>query len=96
MEAVRVQGFKMLPARPGDCSVCNTDHAPHHAHDLSNIFYQTHFRLRHKRDPTWADACAHQTPLQCAAWRQGLELAGHAWTEPDNDEPIAEPYAVNA
>lgn len=89
MEVVENKQFKMLPARPGTCAMCATDHPAHHAHNLQSMFYQIRFYLKWKRYPTWADACAHLTELERKAWRQAMREAGAEWTE--TDEPIREP-----
>ena len=92
-EAVMQKAFKMLPARPGCCSVCASNHPAHHAHNLHSLAYGVHFRLRWGRDPTWADACAHLTDDERDNWRDAMMTVGQEWTEPDGD-PIREPYAV--
>jgi hypothetical protein len=95
VEVVEQKSFKCLPAKPGICAMCARDHDPAHAHDVTSLFYGVRFKLKWKRDPTWADACAHLTPDQRAAWREALETAGQDWTEPEDGEPIREPYAMS-
>lgn len=92
---VEKKGFQMLPSRPGTCSVCARKHAAHLAHDLTSLFYATHFQLRYKCAPTWADATGHLTKAERASWKQAMRDAGIEWTSPLNREPIAEPYARN-
>lgn len=95
MDAIEAKSFKMLPAKPGTCAFCASDHHPRHAHDLTSVFYGVHFKLKWKRDPTWADAVAHLAPGDRAAWKAAMVEAGVAWSEPEDGEPIAEPYAVS-
>ena len=96
METTKLPGGLMLmPAKPGCCAICATDHKPHLAHNLASLFYGMRFKGLHGRDPTWADACAHLTASQRHDWRTALGLTGHKWIEPEDGEPIAEPYEVS-
>lgn len=93
--ADRLQRFRMLPARPGTCSVCATKHDELTPHNFWSLTYQMHFKLRHGRDATHADACAH-LPEPCRVnYREILPEFRKEWTEPPAGvEPIAEPYAI--
>ncbi len=51
-------GMVMLPAKPGTCPECSTEHGPEEPHNLC-LFYQYSFRAVHGRWPTWKDAMAH-------------------------------------
>ncbi|CAN5407021.1 hypothetical protein BH11PLA2_BH11PLA2_34340 [soil metagenome] len=93
---VEVQGFigsmKLMPPREGHCRICAVKHEPDSAHDATSLFFQMRFKMRHKRDGTWADAVAHLPPELRMAWRRCLEEFGGVWTEPPAGvEPIAEP-----
>jgi len=87
--------LRLMPARPGTCSVCATFHHPCHAHDLQSYFYGVRFKMKYGRDPTWADACAHLTEEQRRAWRSAMSDVGLEWSEPSYGDPIADPYAVS-
>jgi len=88
---VTLQSFKLLPARPGACAICARDHSEYLPHDATSIFYMVRFRMKWKRDPTWADACAHLTDDERAEWKVAMKLQGVPWSEPTGD-PIREPY----
>lgn len=88
------RSYKVLPARPGTCAVCATDHNPNHAHNLQSVFYGVRFKLKWGRYPTWEDACAHLSAEQRDEWKAAMADVGYEWTEPVG-EPIAEPYTVS-
>ena len=94
MEVIEKKGFKMLPARPGRCAMCNSNHRADQPHDVFRPFYQRRFKLKWGRPPTWADARAHLTEERTANWRRKMESIGHEWTEPADGKPIREPYAL--
>jgi hypothetical protein len=82
----------LLPPPPDGCPICAVKHpdvAPHHGNSL---YYQYRFYGTHGRWPTWADAIAHCTPKVQSLWKEQLQMR-HAWTEPENGEPIADPPA---
>ena len=93
MEVVENKTFMVMRAKPGLCEVCAFDHAANLAHNIQSMAYQVRFKLRWGRDPTWADACAHLTVRQREAWRTAMK-GKTEWTEPNEGEPIAEPYAM--
>lgn len=86
--------FKILPVKPGLCAVCGFKHGETLAHNVQSLFYEVRFRQAWGRAPTWADACAHLNDRDRDAWMTGMGLHGVGWTEPDEGEPIAEPYEV--
>ena len=93
MEPVEARSFKMMPAKPGTCAFCATKHDENLPHNLQSLFYGTRFKLKYGRDPTWADACAHLTDDQREQWKAAMRKIGVEWTEPQESEPISEPYA---
>lgn len=93
VNVMKTKDFKLPPARPGLCAVCDYDHAEDMAHHLHNFFYETRFRKQYGRAPTWADACAHLSDKHRWAWRTMMEGLGE-WAEPSEGTPIAEPYVM--
>lgn len=69
-------GLAMLPAAPGLCEVCATEHPPELPHNQQSLFYQMRFCAEHDHFPTWHDAMAHCTPEMKARWTEGLRAAG--------------------
>lgn len=49
----------MLPAKPGTCAMCATEHDESMPHNYWSIFYQMRFKAKYGRDATHADALAH-------------------------------------
>ncbi len=88
----------ILPATPGSCAVCATDHDEDMPHNYWSLFYQVRFTLRHDRCATHADTVAHLSAKARRIARGAMNdiLASHGvqWTEPDGDA-IAEPYAIS-
>ena len=55
----------IIPKREGTCPECAVWHDPKMPHLLGSMYYQVHFRQKHGRFPTWADAMAHcAKPMQ--------------------------------
>ena len=79
----------LLPAAEGTCPMCATEHDPDWPHNGQSLFYNMRFKMKHGREPTWADALAHCSPAMQSAWREKLKEKG-VYGEPDG-EPIAEP-----
>ncbi len=75
--------------------MCASRHEEHLGHNLWSLFYMMRFKIKYGRDPTHADTVAHLPPDLAGLWRQAVENAGHEWTEPEGDDPKAEPYAVS-
>lgn len=82
---------KFLPAAPGTCAMCGTNHEPHLAHNYWSIFYQMRFKAKYERDATHADTVAHLKEHEQQQWMTALKSKGVEWTE--HESPIAEPYA---
>lgn len=85
--------FKVLPAKPGTCVHCATEHDEHGPHNLWSLFYGTRFLQKWGRNPTHADCAAHLTPERRRAYRRVLGNMGIEWTLPTDGDPIREPYA---
>lgn len=49
----------ILPAAPGLCAACATDHDEHTPHNYWSLFYGMRFKAKYGRDATHADAIAH-------------------------------------
>lgn len=82
----------LLPPNADVCPVCAVDHPDDQPHNAQSLYYQYRFFATHGRWPTWADAVAHCTPELREAWETELRRR-NAWTEPDDDLPIADPPA---
>lgn len=61
----------VLPAAPGRCPQCATDHPPEQPHDMT-LFYKYAFHQQHQRWPTWNDAMSHCSPEMQDVWRKAL------------------------
>jgi hypothetical protein len=72
---VPASAWTILPPPANVCQTCAKDHEPGQPHDPQTLYYQTAFRQKHGRRPTWADALAHCTPIVQAMWVE--ELAKH-------------------
>lgn len=77
----------MLPAKAGNCEICNHDHPPRYPHHAQSVFYQMRFYYENGgRWPTWADAMAHCDDEMKAIWIRELEAmnvkVGDALDEP--------------
>jgi hypothetical protein len=66
----------MLPAAPGRCPECATEHPPEQPHNRQSMFYQYSFCQQHGRWPTWNDAMSHCSPATQRQWREGLREIG--------------------
>lgn len=82
----------LLPPKPGTCPICAVAHEPDQPHNAQSLYYQYRFRSVRDRWPTWADAVAHCKPEIRDVWKKLLEERA-AWTEPENNDPIADPPA---
>lgn len=90
-EAESTGTMMLLPPREGLCRICAGDHKPNMPHNAQSLFYGMRFKMRYKREGTWADAIAHCSVDMRIFWENGLRERG-AWTEPpEGVEPIAEP-----
>lgn len=66
----------MLPAAPGKCSECATEHPDENPHNASSLFYQYKFYNEHGRWPNWVDAMKHCSPEVREKWTKALEDHG--------------------
>lgn len=71
-EPVVAKTFSLMPPRPGACLECAVEHDPTWPHNKDSLYYQTRFKMRHNRYPTWEDAMAHCTPEMRAEWTRLL------------------------
>ena len=69
-------GLMLLPAKPGTCPECATEHEPHLPHNHDSLYYQYHFYFQHERWPTWHDAMAHCDPQMKSFWIEALAKRG--------------------
>jgi len=82
-------GFKLLKnVPPGACPECALEHLPTWPHNQQSLYYQYHFRERHGRWPTWADAMAHCDEETSKYWTRELERMG--LLPPEGGTPTAE------
>ncbi len=84
----------LLPAAPGTCVHCATDHGENDPHNYWSLFYGMRFKAKWSRDHTHADCVAHLPEAARLAYRNVLRERGIEWTEP-GDDPIREPYAAS-
>lgn len=68
MNVVTKKQFTLLPAAPGTCPECATEHPPELPHNWHSLYYQMRFMLANGRAPTLDDATAHCTPEMKALW----------------------------
>lgn len=73
--------FTLLPPAPGLCQECAGDHEADWPH-MPSLFYKVHFKMAHKREPTWADAIAHCSTQMQNLWRDELKKR-KAWNGPE-------------
>lgn len=58
----------MMPAAPGKCEMCGSEHGPDLPHNAQSLFYAVRFNAEHGRAPTWLDAMEHCTPEMRDLW----------------------------
>jgi len=63
-----------IPATPGMCMTCGTEHEPELPHNRQSLFYQYKFYDKYGRWPTWNDAMEHCSDEIKALWKEVLEL----------------------
>ena len=66
----------MLPAAPGKCETCATEHEAHLPHNAQSLFYQTRFNIENGRSATWLDAMAHCDEAMRQLWTEALTEKG--------------------
>ena len=79
----QLKTFTVLPAAPGTCPECATEHPPEQPHNRQSLLYQYRYRQQHGRWPSWNDAMAHCTPAIQRQWREGLRECGVDVPEPE-------------
>ena len=62
----------LLPASPGTCPECATEHEPHLPHNRESLYYQYTFHAKNNKWPTWEDAMAHCSNEMKTLWRKEL------------------------
>lgn len=89
---VQPRAMTLLPAAPGKCGECATEHDPEQPHNQQSLFYQMDFHGTHGRHPTWTDAMSHCTPEMQAMWRGWLIklLCEKGMRIPDDLLPVEE------
>lgn len=85
--------MKLLPAKPGSCAMCATEHGEHDPHNFWSLFYQMRFRMKYGRDATHADCVAHLAADRQGAYQEAVEHFRKEWSS--HDSPVAEPYAAH-
>lgn len=95
IRALRAGGAKplLMPAKPGTCVHCATEHGEHQPHNYWSVYYQVRFVAKFRRDATHADCCAHLPEASRKLYRELVEAHGKKWSEPAEGQPIREPYA---
>ena len=76
--APTIEGFTLLPAKPGTCQECAVDHDPSYPHNQQSLYYQYHFYAENQRWPTWEDAMAHCSDDMKTVWKDELRKEGVA------------------
>ena len=66
----------LMPAAPGTCPICATEHDPEMPHNQQSLYYQMRFKMEHGRGATWADAMAHCSAEIQAQWTAELKEYG--------------------
>lgn len=74
-EMKNIDGFKLLPAKPGTCPKCAVKHEDSQPHNQQSLYWQYYFYADYGRWPTWADAMAHCDEQTKSFWVS--ELAKH-------------------
>lgn len=69
---MQLKTFSLLPAAPGRCPECASEHPPEQPHNRDSLFYQIKFHQEYGRYPTWNDAWQHCTPEMQRTWRKAL------------------------
>lgn len=87
-----IAGMRLLPAKPGTCVQCATEHGVHDPHNWWSLFYQMRFQLKWGRWPTHADCVGHLPKPRQRLYQAALAEIGREWSEPA-DTPACEPYA---
>lgn len=90
----KIGNAHLMPPRAGVCAICGHDHPVALPHNAQSLYYQYAFYGEHGRWPTWADACAHVSPIVAAEWQKILRDQGHWTAPPDGVEPIAQQYEI--
>jgi hypothetical protein len=78
---VEVKTLKLMPAAPGTCPECATDHEPNEPHNPDSLYYQVRFKMVHGRDPTDEDCVAHVEPSKQKAWLATFALVREVYAE---------------
>lgn len=66
----------MLPAAPGTCEECATEHSADQPHNQGSLFYRMKFHAEKGRWPTWEDAMAHCSEEVKLLWKEELRKRG--------------------
>lgn len=62
----------MMPAAPGKCEMCGSEHEPELPHNAQSLFYAVRFNAEHGRAPNWLDAMEHCTQEMKDLWTAAL------------------------
>ena len=72
MKPIVRKNLNLVPAKPGTCPECATEHSPDEPHNRDSLYYQMRFYLQHRRSPSWDDAMAHCDAETKALWHNTL------------------------
>ena len=80
----KTNSLRLLPAAPGTCPECATEHDPEFPHNLQSLYYKMWFYQENGRFPTMDDSLSHCSEEIKSAWMEVFaELAKerqHAYT----------------
>ena len=92
MNVIEMKPMRLLPAKPGTCIQCASNHEPGLPHNAESLYYQMRFQMEHGRSATWADACAHLSDTIREEWKAAMKSLGREFTV--TASPIAEPFGI--
>ncbi len=72
VRSTKQNAMTLLPAAPGLCPECATEHGHAEPHNQQSLFYQMRFHGTHGRWPTWTDTMSHCSPEVRRLWREHL------------------------
>jgi hypothetical protein len=76
IKEIPMSSMMLLPPRSDVCQECAVDHDPQLPHNPRSIYYQTKFKMEHRRGATWADAMEHCSDEMKELWIEELRKVG--------------------
>ncbi len=72
MNVVEKNSWTLMPAAPGLCPECATEHPPEVPHNFWSAYYHVRFTLMNGRAPTVDDSMSHCTPEMRDRWIKAM------------------------